>query len=312
MANEPQTTELSPRAGIAMLTLQLRSTLQEADRLDRTDHPIDEAAARRQLRERLDPLIEERQRSYEEALAVARAESQQQIAAAHEEAQRRAAAAAEAAAWRPEPVVEVPVVEAPVVEAPVVEAPVVEAPVVEAPVVEVPVVEVPVVEAPIVEAPVVEAPVVEVPVVEAPVVEAPVVEVPVVEVPVVEVPVVEAPVEEEPIVIAPAPLPVVTQQLAPARPAPQEITVSIDADAFARVFATVFASLVDQRTHVAPPMGQAYAPGAYVQNPAMNFAPVPQPEARRQSFWSHARHPDVLLMSLATAIVLVVVVAWLV
>jgi len=269
MANEPQTTELSPRAGIAMLTLQLRSTLQEADRLDRTDHTIDEAAARRQLRERLDPLIEERLRSYEEALAVARAESQQQIAAAHEEAQRRAA---EAAAWRPEPVVETPVVEVPVVEVPVLEAPVVEAPVVEAPVVEVPVVEVPVVEAPVV----------------------------------------EAPVEEEPIVIAPAPLPVVTQQLAPARPAPQEITVSIDADAFARVFATVFASLVDQRTHVAPPMGQAYAPGAYVQNPAMNFAPVPQPAAPRQSFWSHARHPDVLLMSLATAIVLVVVVAWLV
>ncbi len=252
MANEPQTTELSPRAGIAMLTLQLRSTLQEADRLDRTDHTIDEVAARRQLRERLDPLIEERQRSYEEALAVARAESQQQIAAAHAEAQRRVAAAAEAAAWRPEPVVEAPVVEAPVVEAPVVEAPVVEAPVV------------------------------------------------------------EAPVEEEPIVIAPAPLPVVTQQLAPARPAPQEITVSIDADAFARVFATVFASLVDQRGHVGPPMGQAYAPGSYVQNPAMNYAPIPQPTAPRQSFWSHARHPDVLLMSLATAIVLVVVVAWLV
>ncbi len=242
MANEPQTTELSPRAGIAMLTLQLRSTLQEADRLDRTDHTIDEVAARRQLRERLDPLIEERQRSYEEALAVARAESQQQIAAAHAEAQRRVAAAAEAAAWRPEPVVEAPVVEAPVVEAPVV----------------------------------------------------------------------EAPVEEEPIVIAPAPLPVVTQQLAPARPAPQEITVSIDADAFARVFATVFASLVDQRGHVGPPMGQAYAPGSYVQNPAMNYAPIPQPTAPRQSFWSHARHPDVLLMSLATAIVMVVVVAWLV
>lgn len=237
MANEPQTTELSPRAGIAMLTLQLRSTLQEADRLDRTDHTIDEVAARRQLRERLDPLIEERQRSYEEALAVARAESQQQIATAHAEAQRRVAAAAEAAAWRPEPVVEAPVVEAPVVEAPV---------------------------------------------------------------------------EEEPIVIAPAPLPAVTQQLAPARPAPQEITVSIDADAFARVFATVFASLVDQRGHVGPPMGQAYAQGSYVQNPAMNYAPIPQPTVPRQSFWSHARHPDVLLMSLATAIVMVVVVAWLV
>jgi hypothetical protein len=292
MTNELLNADLSPRAGIAMLTLQLRSTLQEADRLEGTDHTVDEAAARRQLRDRLDPLLAERQRQYQEALAVARAEAQQQVAAARAEAERRA----ESAQWRPAPVVEAPVVEAaPVEAAPVVEVPVEAAPVVEAPVAEAPVVEVPVVEAPVVVAPLIEAPVAAPPAAEAPVVELPVVEAPVVE------PVLE------PMVIAAPQVPAVVE----ARPAAQEIKVSIDADAFARVFATVFATLVEQR-NVAQPMGQPYAPGAYVQNPAMMYTPAPQAPVERQSFWSHARHPDVLLMSLATAIVMVVVVAWLV
>lgn len=255
MTNELLNADLSPRAGIAMLTLQLRSTLQEAERLEGTDHTVDEAAARRQLRDRLDPLLAERQRQYDEALAVARAEAQEQIANARLEVERRT----EAAQWQPEPVAKTPIVAMPVVE--------------EAPIVEV----MPVVETPVMMPPVVEP----MPVVETPVV--------------------------EPMVIATPQLPAVVAS----RPEPQEIKVSIDADAFARVFATVFATLVEQR-NVAQPMGQPYAPGAYVQNPAMMYAPAPQAPVERQSFWSHARHPDVLLMSLATAIVMVVVVAWLV
>lgn len=289
MTNELLNADLSPRAGIAMLTLQLRSTLQEAERLEGTDHTVDEAAARRQLRDRLDPLLAERQRQYDEALAVARAEAQEQIANARLEVERRT----EAAQWQPEPVAKTPIVAMPVVE----EAPVVE----ELPVVE----EVPVVEElSVVETPMMMPPVVE----EAPIVEVmPVVETPVMMPPVVEpMPVVETPVVE-PMVIATPQLPAVVAS----RPEPQEIKVSIDADAFARVFATVFATLVEQR-NVAQPMGQPYAPGAYVQNPAMMYAPAPQAPVERQSFWSHARHPDVLLMSLATAIVMVVVVAWLV
>ena len=38
-------------------------------------------------------------------------------------------------------------------------------------------------------------------------------------------------------------------------------------------------------------------------------APLPVPV--KQSFWTHARHPDVILMSLTMVIVLVILAAWL-
>jgi hypothetical protein len=95
---------------------------------------------------------------------------------------------------------------------------------------------------------------------------------------------------------APATLPVLASNQAP-------VNVTIDADAFARVFATVFASLIEHRLVDQPT--QMY------MRPMME-APAPAPVQAKQGFWSQARHPDVLLMGLATAIVLVVLAAWLV
>ncbi len=83
-------------------------------------------------------------------------------------------------------------------------------------------------------------------------------------------------------------LPVVTQASS---------TVVIDAETFATVFATVVAALLNERFAGWDPrmMGSA--------------APVPVPV--KQSFWTHARHPDVILMSLTMVIVLLILAAWL-
>lgn len=81
------------------------------------------------------------------------------------------------------------------------------------------------------------------------------------------------------------------------------ISIVIDADAFARVFASVFSTILDERM----PTG----PGTY-SGPM--YAPMIMPAAApvKQSFWSHAKHVDVLLLSAAMIIVLVVLAAWLV
>jgi hypothetical protein len=52
----------------------------------------------------------------------------------------------------------------------------------------------------------------------------------------------------------------------------------------------------------AQPYGQQYGQYPY-------YAPMPPPP--KEGFWSHARHPDVVLLGLATIIVLVIMVAWL-
>jgi hypothetical protein len=72
--------------------------------------------------------------------------------------------------------------------------------------------------------------------------------------------------------------------------------IVIDAEAFARVFATTVAALLQDR------------PPVVVHAPA---APVVAPAPAKQSFWSNARHADVLLMGLATVIVITVLAAWL-
>ncbi len=82
--------------------------------------------------------------------------------------------------------------------------------------------------------------------------------------------------------------------------APPVANVMIDAEGFARVFATVLASLLDERLGT---LGS--------QRPIIMPAPVAPPAAVKQSFWTHARHPDVLLMGLTMIIVLVVLAAWL-
>ncbi len=75
--------------------------------------------------------------------------------------------------------------------------------------------------------------------------------------------------------------------------------VVVDAEAFARVFATVLAEVLSQR-------GFAQAPAVVAQPEAF------RPQAPQQSFWSQARHLDVLLLGVSALIVAVVLAAWIV
>lgn len=88
----------------------------------------------------------------------------------------------------------------------------------------------------------------------------------------------------------------------PAAQLPVPLNIVVDADAFARVFATVLASLLDDN------LGGARR-ATITQAPASASAAAPAPVAS-VSFWTHARHPDVLFMSLAMILVLVVLAAW--
>ena len=67
---------MPPRAGIALLTLQLRAALQEADTAERHDASGD------QLRARLDLLMNERRRALDAALDQARSEAAASVSAA--------------------------------------------------------------------------------------------------------------------------------------------------------------------------------------------------------------------------------------
>ncbi len=286
---------LSPRAGIAMLTLQIRATLQEAAEVEAQYVDIDHEAAKRQLRERLEPLIQERTRSFAEAIDAARDEAARTVAAAHDEASHlraeaaeaervaaEEAAAAEAAAAEAERVAAEEAAQAARIAAEAASLPgriasdeqeLVEA---ESAVDAVAIDATPDWAEPIIDTP---AEAVADEVVAPDEVLAP--------------PMVRA-------ADAAAPSPFARQTLPP--PPPQQINVSIDAEAFAKVFATVFASLVEQRVQHMPP-----APGFV---PYAIAAPA-QAAPAKQGFWRHARHPDVLLLGLATAIVLVVLAAWL-
>jgi len=83
-------------------------------------------------------------------------------------------------------------------------------------------------------------------------------------------------------------------------PPVQAITVVIDAEAFARVFATTVTRLIRDRT---PP------PGPYALPLVQHVAPPPA--VSRQSLSASARHLDVMLLGLTTLVVLVVLAAWL-
>ena len=281
---------LSPRAGIAMLTLQVRATLQEAATMEAQYVPIDHVAARQQLLEKLAPLIDERERAFDAELVAARQEAASIIAEARDNAaiitaQRIAAREAERA--------EAERVEAERVEAERLDAERVVAQRLEA-------------ERLAALAALAAAAAADIdgaddtdltPAFESTTVDAPMLHI--------EPPFDDLPDFDEPNDTEPRPSAVATglkpvEVLAPSS-SPAPINVTIDADAFARVFATVFASLVEQRALDHPP--------------TMYMRPMlesPAPVQTKQGFWSQARHPDVLLMGLATAIVLVVLAAWLV
>ncbi|MEN9643502.1 MAG: hypothetical protein RL238_171 [Actinomycetota bacterium] len=269
---QPTNASLSPRAGIAMLTLQIRATLQEAADAESKYVDVDHDAAKQQLRDRLSPLVQERTRSFAEAIDAARADAARSVAEAHAEADRIRAAAEQAVAERA-------AAEAAVIAAAEAAAFDDTEPVWAED-------EVPTPVEPLVEEPVVAL------------VEEPVVALVEEQVEVLQ----STEVRVAPIALtaADAPeLPFARQTLPP--PPPQQINVSIDAEAFAKVFATVFASIVEQRLQHVPP-APAYVPYAIAAPPAALV---------KQGFWRHARHPDVLLLGVATAIVLVVLAAWL-
>jgi len=235
------TAALPPRAGIALLTLQLRAALQDAADAEAAAVVGDDDAAREELRGRLEPLLDERRRVLDAALVQARVDAAGAVAAAH-----RAASVMLAQAAAQPPVVEQP----PAVEEPAI-----------------------VVQPAVVDEPAVVEP--------APIV-------------------VEAAAIETAVVQAVGALAMVENRSSlPVQQVP--INVVIDAEAFAKVFATVFASMLDERA-------SAWGGGMAGRQA---FAPAPAPVPAKQSFWTHARHPDVLLMGLAMVIVLVVLAAWL-
>ena len=308
--------DLSPRAGIAMLTLQIRATAQEAGALEAQYTPIDHEAARQQLRDRLNPLIEERERAFVAELESVRVETERTLGAARreaadivaerlarQEAERIAAEAAEAERLAAEAAeaerLEVERLAAEAAEAERLEVERLAAEAAEAQRLEDERLEAERAAAERLE-------VARVALAANVLTETEVLDEPEAEYAPTSVfaPIVEA---AEPTEVlqpsqvlspqtppAPAALPVLASSQAP-------INVTIDADAFARVFATVFASLIEHRLVDQPT--QMY------MRPMME---APAPVQPKQGFWSHARHPDVLLMGLATIIVLVVLAAWLV
>lgn len=276
---------LPGRAGIAMLTLQLRAALQEAAAAEAEAATADADAAREKLRARLEPLMEDRRSGFDAELSQVRAEAAAAIAAA-----RRAAAAMVAQkhslvdrvaqpAAEPNPPAE-EVVRAPIaaIAAPVATPPVIVPPVI---------------------APVALAPL------SAPTALAP----PVEPIPPVEemlrwfddipAPTVEVVAHDSQGAVAPE-LPTVVDP----DPSPAQLTatnVSIDTEAFAQAFAAAFAAALDERSSTW---------GVGVAGPAALSA-APAPTTPKPSFWTHARHPDVLLIGLAMVIMLIVVAAWL-
>ncbi|MBI4935308.1 MAG: hypothetical protein HY828_15610 [Actinobacteria bacterium] len=304
---------LSPRAGIAMLTLQVRATLQEAATMEAQYVPIDHVAARQQLLEKLAPLIEERERAFDAELIAARQEAASVIAEARDNAavisaQRIAAREAERAEAER---LEAERLEAERLEAERAEAERLEAERLEAERLEAERLDAERLEAERLEAERLLAIAAVVTAVEPDLGEvdgadgASEVEPPRVDAPMLHI---EPPFDDLPdFDSAPEPEPLTTvaslrpsEVLAPAS-SPAPINVTIDADAFARVFATVFASLVEQRA--------LEMPSPRYMSPMLE---APAPQQPKQGFWSQARHPDVLLMGVATAIVLVVLAAWLV
>lgn len=123
--------------------------------------------------------------------------------------------------------------------------------------------------------------------------------------PVVRVTVVEASIAApvaDPIVYAPY-LPVRQLSLSSLAEAPDQtptFNIVIDPEAFAQAFAASFAELFE--AHVGS-----------IANALPTWFAQPAPAEKtttKASFWTHARHPDVLLIGLSMVIVLVVLAAW--
>lgn len=92
-------------------------------------------------------------------------------------------------------------------------------------------------------------------------------------------------------------------------------TLTIDAEAFARLLATMVASAVDERLRAGGVMpAPQFQQLPYQPQPYQYVVPVasgPVAPAEKRSFWKHAWHADVVLLGISTVIVLVVLAAWL-
>ena len=238
---------LSPRAAVALMTLQLRTLNQQFVALAPDAADADYLAARDQLRAKLEPLVSARRRELDLELDAEREQGEALIAQARLEADEAEARN------RVVEVIELPVerVAEPVVVEPVVEV-----------------------------------------------------------IDVVEV------VTDAPSALSDGPSP----QLE-ARPIAAN-SVVLDPEAFAQMLATVvataIAAVLEDRANFAPPqphlMAQPHqmALPQYIPQYVQMAAPMAAPVPAKASFWSQARHPDVLLMGLAAAITIVVLAAWLV
>ena len=238
---------LSPRAAVALMTLQLRTLNQQVVALAPDAADADYLAARDQLRAKLEPLVSARHRELDLELDAEREQGEALIAQARLEA-------AEAAEFNR--VVEVFELPAEPIAEPVVVEPVAEV------------------------------------------------------IDVVEV------VTDAPSALSDGPSP----QLE-ARPVAAN-SVVLDPEAFAQMLATVvataIAAVLEDRANFAPPQPhlmaqpQQMALPQYIPQYVQMAAPMAAPVPAKASFWSQARHPDVLLMGVAAAITIVVLAAWLV
>ena len=85
-ATATATATLPPRAGIAMLTLRLRTAVHDLAAAEQEEAALDQDAARRELRAKLQPLIDKRCSELKEVLDVARSEAAAALDSARTEA----------------------------------------------------------------------------------------------------------------------------------------------------------------------------------------------------------------------------------
>lgn len=258
-------TALSPRASVAMLTLQVRAAVQAADDAEAAEALADDHEAREELRSRLDPLLADRRAELERSLTAAREAAAAKVAAA-----RRAADVMVArASATPPPTVSTPELAVTVVPTWAAEPVIAPTSVIELPSL-----------APVA-APAVEPQPQPLAPAAAPALS----------------PFVVA--TEPPPVATTPPLSAAAQPTAPPSAPLAPVNIGIDAEAFARVFAAVFATMLDER------LASGVMPTTHL--PGLGAPPVPA----KKGFWASALHVDVLLLGAAMVIMLIVLAAWL-
>lgn len=250
---------LPAAATVALLTLQLRAALREAEQAEAAEAAIDLDAARAEMRQRLDALVAERRTALDLQIADARQAASEVVESAHCEAELMLADATR--------LVEEASLSAPALEEPVPPEPVTEPE-----------------PEPVAEDVDERA-----------------------EQPLEAVVVLERAVESA---VARSLVPVIEDDVDPwavhglqADVREGSPVVTVDAEAFAKVFATVLATVLDERF--------AAWRAAMVESPMVLSSPQQTPSASQQSPKRSVFHLDFVLMALAAAIVVVLLFAWL-